>query len=351
MTSKEKIEEIIFERDDIVNKIFNRIKEDGEVLNSNIGNIITTLNFADTNDKHYIAVVKAQELIENLVDEISQCRNLEDLIELRKKLNKYINVIKKELKLRGVSDEILNNYLDKVTFVRKGIAKLVRTYKRNEGLIELDETDEEDLDEDGLKNYKKRINQEKSYNKRTLKTLEPSYEMNLLEKRKEKLLSKEVKEMIDKNNRAIQKEREQRLANDDEVIRQMITHYLCSWNINETAELKGSFGKKLALFLREYRLYRANIRKAQNAKSQYRIDDTSDTCGDIKEIIAFIMQESNIKNKLHAIIQKTSLPTSEQASLDYHNRCYSYVLNELDKKGIKNEIAEQHRTLNYTCLH
>ena len=83
-------------------------------FNDGVKDIVDVLNAADLDAKTYKAVVEAQELITDLTQQIVNATSPEDIANIRKKLNYYINKIKNVLKKRNVDENIIETYLEKI---------------------------------------------------------------------------------------------------------------------------------------------------------------------------------------------------------------------------------------------
>ena len=118
----------------LIEKVKQEIEEKNHVLNLNIGDLTSLLDYDSTMVKKYEAVVKAQELIDEFTTSIKNSNSVEEIKAIRNKLNYYINKIKKEIKDRGLSEEEFNKYYMNATNLRKDIAIYVRFLKRDENL-------------------------------------------------------------------------------------------------------------------------------------------------------------------------------------------------------------------------
>lgn len=104
----EKINKINEDRKLILNMVKENLDKTKLELSDNINNIINALNYDEQNIEKYKNIINAKQLILELMEEISMANNIEEIVNLRKKINYYINKIKKELLKRKISPELLN---------------------------------------------------------------------------------------------------------------------------------------------------------------------------------------------------------------------------------------------------
>lgn len=139
-------------------------------FNDGVKDVVDVLNAADLDAKTYKAVVEAQELITDLTQQIVNATSPEDIANIRKKLNYYINKIKNVLKKRNVDENIIETYLEKTTTFRKDIARYIRVLKRESNISSINAAYKnlDNLSEEELKDLKKSVRRELSYNNRNL---------------------------------------------------------------------------------------------------------------------------------------------------------------------------------------
>lgn len=170
MTNAEKIKKIKDERKQLLEMTKDSIKDNKGKLVGEIGKLLDTLKEDEKNVKKYEALVKAKSLVEDLIEQILEANSVEDVISIRKKLNYYINKIKKELLSRGIDKEELSNYLDLVGSIRKDIAKTVRFLKRETTVDYIDMlSNKKELSADDLDVLRYLVKKEMRYNNSYLK--------------------------------------------------------------------------------------------------------------------------------------------------------------------------------------
>ena len=133
-----------------------------------IDNISFILQFDKINSKKEASIARAQELILTLSEEIINAEDIEEIKNIRKKLNYYINKVKKELKKRGISEHELASFESNTDCLRKEISKYIRFLKRDDNIAKIDSyiSNEENISHDEAKDLKRMILNEKRYNKR-----------------------------------------------------------------------------------------------------------------------------------------------------------------------------------------
>lgn len=174
ITNNEKIEQIRNERRELLNKVRENIKNKNNLAATNIWEIMEAMYKEEKSTKEYIAIIKAKEMISELTIKIVEAKNVEEIISLRKKVNYYINKIKKILKDRGITPTELNKLSNNVNYMRKDISKYIRILKRENSLNEIVAMNEslDTLSIDEVKKLKQLIEIEKKYNKRNISSLE-----------------------------------------------------------------------------------------------------------------------------------------------------------------------------------
>ena len=133
----EKIKKIKETEKELLTSVKEEVEKNNNVLNLEIGNVINLLNYDSTLVKKYEAVVNAQKLIFGFARDINNSTSVDEIKEIRNKLNYYINKIKKEIKDRNLSEEVYNKYYENSSNLRKSIAKYVRYLKREDKISEL----------------------------------------------------------------------------------------------------------------------------------------------------------------------------------------------------------------------
>ena len=132
--------------------------------------VIEELDYNDKMGKKYMAVVNAQKSVKKYAKQIVEAKDADEVKEIRKKLNKSINLIKEEMKKRNISEDTYNQYCERAKYFRKRIAEDVRYLKRKEKIKEIKKLNKhiDDLSKDDLKRLRKLVKNELEYGKRNL---------------------------------------------------------------------------------------------------------------------------------------------------------------------------------------
>ena len=172
----------------------NKINDKSDVFNKNVESVIDVLNYDSKMVKKYEAVVEAQKLIIELTNQIKNSTSVEEIIEIRKKLNYYINKIKKEIKNRNIDSTEYDKYVLNATNLRKGISEYIRYLKREDKIKEIEYLKSKDnLSEEEAIRLKKLLKNEVSYGKRNLNKYNTPEE----EKETAKVVKPQEKEKLD----------------------------------------------------------------------------------------------------------------------------------------------------------
>ena len=143
---------------------------DGRSFRKYAKEVIEALDYHNKTGKKYIAVVNAQKAIKKYTKQILEAKDVEEIKEIRKKINKSINKIKEEMKKRDIDEEMYNKYCEKAKQFRKRIAQNIRYLKRKEKIKEIKKLNKhiDKLSKDDLKKLRRLVKNELEYSKRNL---------------------------------------------------------------------------------------------------------------------------------------------------------------------------------------
>ncbi len=165
----EKIKSIKETEKQLLQLVKTKIEEKDGAFTENIVSVVKILNYDSTMVKKNEAVLSAQKLIEELTNKIKNAKSVEEIIEIRKKLNYYINKIKKELKERNIDSSQYNKYVLNANNLRKGISEYIRYLKRENKINEIEYlNNKSELTEEEVNNLKRLVRNEVSYGKKNL---------------------------------------------------------------------------------------------------------------------------------------------------------------------------------------
>ncbi len=131
-SNSDRIAKIESDHKRLLTMVKDSIVENKDNLLGEIDTIMLALSTDEAQVKQYKAVVKAKGLIEQLVEQILNANTVEDVLKIRNRINYYINKIKKEMISRNLSQEEIDRYQEKSSYLRKDIAKVIRVLKREE---------------------------------------------------------------------------------------------------------------------------------------------------------------------------------------------------------------------------
>ncbi len=140
--------------------------------------IIMTLLKDDASDKKTNeALCNARGTIKSLISEIRNARSLDEIVNVRKKLNYYLNKVKSIMKQKNVNEENITLYSNIVKELRNNIGEYLRLVKRNDYVLSLKELSrKENLTDEEIKLLENSYERERRFNTRLLKKYSPSNE-------------------------------------------------------------------------------------------------------------------------------------------------------------------------------
>ena len=192
LSNEEKLEKIKRERQNLLSLIRNDIKAKEMAYETEMDHIMFLLKMDEEATKEYETIQKAKQMIAELTEKVSIATTKEEVIEIRKSLNYYINKIKGILKKRGLdkdSKELLS-YQEKAQDIRKNIAKYIRFLKRESNILEIErlQLKAKELSQEEYKEYLKLLKNELQYIRRGIKEREkmPHGSLVVVEKKEKK---------------------------------------------------------------------------------------------------------------------------------------------------------------------
>lgn len=378
----DKITNIKEERELLIQKTTNDIEKTKISLTNETNTIIASL---EKNEKKNIELAKIQELIASLIQDIANSKDETEIIKIRKRLNYYINKIKKELIKRGISETEIKEYEGKVSDIRQNISKYIRFIKRNKNIAEIEQLNNKfgELLEDDVKKLKKMISLEKKYNKKYLnntnkvkkekKSISPSDDINRLfneelEKMmkennieplysKEDIIDEESLPKVELNPKTeedsqgfeifqLDLEEIKRRATDEtkleeytdynnitEFLDTKINIYRKRYGIIELQDYDKLIAKNFLIFIKNFSKFIKNKKKINAMKK----DNVFFYGGsDLTSFIEYSKQRNSIKNALKSIFSKTSIFHNEGQQLSEQERCIKWIIDTYGEDAIIN---------------
>lgn len=167
LTNEEKINKINNDRKIILSSIKERLNNNRQMYVNNLVDINEFLKIENDTQKEYKAIIEAKNLILELTEKIANSTSVEEIVSIRKKINYYINKIKKILINRGINKEEIDVLSEKASFLRKDIASYIRFLKREPKIKEIKKlSSQESLTVEEKDKLKKLLKNEIRYNKR-----------------------------------------------------------------------------------------------------------------------------------------------------------------------------------------
>jgi len=345
--NEKRIEIIKEERKEMLLNVQESIKNGNESVLNNLDNIINLMEFDDNNIKKYQAIKSAQELISKLTEEIVNTTDKESIVKLRKKLNYYINKVKKEAEKRNLD---YTNYSDNIANMRKDISKYISYLKKQNQIDEISllNSNYDILSDDDKKLLQRQISNARDYNTKERRKKD-NIENKKVEK-KEKI--NDTTEIIDnienKDDIEIVSEKKDvdnnildlrlKMMNmpmyesDKDFMSKRVDDFNIRYNMIPTHEYTNSIGKNIVIFLRNIHIYGANKRTIKKILFDYSIYYRGD---DLKVYLDYVIRNNSIKDGIKSIFKKSALYNKENIYLDNHERCIDFIMSIVKKDDIK----------------
>ena len=359
MTNEEKLEKIKTERVDLLKKVSESIKNNSNAFSFEIDEVLNQLNIDEVSVKRYEALVNAKELIENLTFQIVETDDPQEIVEIRKKLNYYINKIKNEAKKRQIPQEKLDNYQEKTLVFRKDIAKYIRFLKRKNNIDEIEclNSKVESLSKEELKKLKKMINNEINYNRRnsfdgmTKETIEVNNEKkDVIDNRDEKSFLQTVYDVQNKSDVFVEKDKplsfkidklecprpivpEFHFENINEFLDYKVNRYKQIYGIKDTYDYGNSFFSNLLSFVKNVPIYCDNKKRIKNMQCVSNIFYSGQ---DLLGYVEYSLKRNSIRNGLKSLFCKSYLYSDGIKCLNDHNRCVEWIVEHCNMDSYQN---------------
>lgn len=343
----EKIEKINSDRILMLQTVKELIVKDNNLISDDVENTIYFLNIDTENINEYDAIIKAKDLILDLVMEISMATSIEDIVKLRNKINYQINKVKKEIAKRNISPVTFEQFYNKVTELRKNISMYLRFLKRESTLIEIRELyDRLDYlsDEDRMR-LKKLLANELKYNKRVLISMNSNSECTLEDEPaivkkvnddeiqfvapikeekntdKDEFLESFIKQMSDVfvSNPL---NRDNALS-DEDYLKNRIGYYSGQYNFYKLFNYNHNFLRNCISFLGNIPKYICNKNIIKMAKKDYYMFYQGEDFGGF---IDYSKKRNSIKVALQAIFRSSHLSQREIECLYNHENCMQWIM-------------------------
>lgn len=348
----EKIAKINSDRVTMLNIVRENIANGNVSLSTSLDTTINVLNFDDINAREYTSIVKAKELIIELTEQISKATTIEEVINLRKKVNYYINKIKQEMIKRNIDQESFEKMYSDVVYLRNRISVYLRFLKREDKVREIDSlsTSIDDLDDIDRIKLKKIISTEVKYNKRVLKNMNENVTDNNIQKivKRESLkffpnneledvpyrsilddheltqLISEVSEYLEDIPEISEPKKGTLSLSGEKYLTERIKYYNTLYKFYDLLQYNGNFIQNVINLFRNIPRYRKNKKVIRAAKKDYNVFYHGQ---DLGSFIDYSKKRNSIVTALAAIFKNSSLSKKEIECLYNHEKCKEWIMN------------------------
>lgn len=319
MNNQERINKITDGNNILINKSYEELEKSSYYFRRSVERISDELKFDNDEKKSEI-----KELLLSLSEEINSTYSIEEIDELRKKINYLINKVKKEIEKKDINIIPVDNFVEATTNFRKSIAKNIRYLKRvnNIEMIESLNSNYDNLNEEELLNLKKMIKREQNYNH---KNLNPS--------------KKEVKKEI-KNEESI---KVSNLKVNQKVI-ELNTHNKVNENVNKIKqvyklnrlpEYDKSLGENFITFVKTIPTYIKN----KKIISSIDLEDTELDEKTLNGFVEYSKKRNSIRLTLKEIVKPKYRKSIESLYLRNDNYC-SYWIKNIYNNGVVKSLRK-----------
>ena len=321
------------------NEVLLQIKKDRITLLSNVKKCIinNSNNFGvsaseiskllteeEKTSKKMETIINIEQYISELASRIVNAKDENEVIEIRKELNKSINKVKNEMTKRNIDEESLADYQEKAKNLRKDISRLIRYHKRIEKINRIEElNNKENVSEDETIELKKLIKNEKNYNARNIKEYIPvknSEELkinplNYKKTNKKNLYCGSLKTFFDG----------------------ITMHYNKQYAIAPTKEYTNSRIKNILIFFGNISKYISNGKKLKIMKKDLVTFYNGD---DLVAYTEYVKNRNSFTHGLKNIFSKTYLSSDYSKNLNKHDKCAEwlenfYIFNQLELPAVE----------------
>ena len=324
MNRIEKIENMKLDRLELYRLVKESISNNNISYRNDTEELTKALYEEEQTSKKYSSIVKAQELVVSLSQEIMEAKTPEEIIALRKKLNYYINKIKTEIKKRNISEEELSKYQDNASHLRKDISTLLRYSKREVKLNEIDELNSrENLSKEDKKYLGKLISTERRYNR---VNLHPEI-YKKPKKKKENNFLKELSFKLEKSPVPVYRseflQQDAPIEEIENYVEEKVSCFRQQYNIEDSREYSGSKIKNLFIFFQNIPVILRNRKKIQSMVVAHNIFYSGD---DLGSYIEYMSRKNSIRNNIRNILSRSYLLSDESKYLNDHTKCVEWII-------------------------
>lgn len=314
MNYSEKITKINDDRNLMLNIAKEHINSSN--LDECLSDITSVLYVDEQNTKEYKDIIKAKQLILELTEEIVNASSLEEVIKLRKKINYYINKIRKEINSRKISQYKQYMMQKEVSYLRENLSMYIRLLKRNSNLERISNYYNEinNLSQEDNITFKKLVSNELRYNKRVLNNLE-----------NDNKLSKPLKKIKETKNSTTPLVNN--ILSKDDFLIERIKYYNSIYNLDEIYSYNGSLIQNIVSLFKNISVYNWNKKIIKIAEKDYKIFYNGE---DLAGFIEYSKKRNSIKTALEYIFKSSHLSKNEAQCLFNHEKCKEWIVKFYD---------------------
>lgn len=363
MTNEEKINKINNERKTMLEIVKTSISNNGTLSMNSIDKVVEIVSYDDKNTKEYKAIIDAKNKIANLTELIIEANTPKEIVDARKKVNYYINKIKKILQNRGVTSTEIEKMSQNVSYMRKDMSEYIRFLKREDNINEIVRLNNSfsSLSKEDKNKLKKLLRNEINYIRRKttndyetkqkehlerldkimsslLINNEPDEIKDIIEEFNGKDLSTVLKEELVKEDKPLNEKKEEfssilkiRLAEakDSFIQTKKEDNYVDSfeefsirYNVKNLHVYGSSFGKNCIRLIRNIPIYISNNKKVNKMEYDY---NTYSNRKDLEAFIEYTKEKNSIKSAIETIFKKSKLFKREKECLNAHEECINWM--------------------------
>lgn len=349
---EDRIAKIKKEHITLLKMVKDSLSQSKDNFNEEVVKAIQVLNADEEDVKKYEALTKAQALIVNLTEQIVNSTSPEEIANLRKKLNYYINKIKTILKNRNIEESQIETYISKTTSFRKDISKYIRVLKRenNISFITNSSANYDNLSIDEQKELQKVIRRENSYNNRSLN---PKEKKNKGTEAASRTLALVPLSPVSPEN-VIEESFSLTPSFEDDETNVTVSHK--SISELEFSEVGRQFAHSAAILSSQYHLaptldYHRNaplrnlvnffrnipgyIYNKKALKAMIKDSNIYYRGSDIISFIEYVRQRNSISQGLKCIFSRSYLYTKEADCLNHHNQCAQWLFDYCKEQSLE----------------
>ena len=320
----DRINNIRSNRKVLLSMVRRTINENKFDLSSDVKDLVNVIKLDESNEKKYNEILKIRKLIEDISHKIMQSSSQKEIEDLRKELNKAISKVRKEVKARNIDSTQLES---NITDLRKDISKYLRVVKRDGTLNIIEELNNrrDNLSDDEQQVFKKLLNRERSYNKRSIddinkKKVVKEEDVDPLAIQIKKLTSQIKYTPVAVNTTANVLDT---ASSDEEFVSKKVNEFNSKFRISEMYAYNKGIPGNVISFIKNIPIC---MRNKQALKMAYFELNFSKPAA-LRGYVAYQRENNSIRNGLKSILGKSKLYSKDDDYLSTHENCVQWIIN------------------------